>query len=361
MTLPKTTSFIEQGIELGHHVGAQVHVRVSGEVVADIAIGESRPGVSMGHDTVSPIYCSAKPILAVGLAVLVSEGLLSFDDPVAAYIEAFSSSGPTPISLRHVLTHTTGFRFDPCDPFVFEDWQAAIDAAVSASHGERDEPGTRARYQGCTFWYIVGEAIMRASGQALPDHLNGAVLRPLGIEDIWFRFDAELARSADPAKVGLVYVTEERQHPEPLFLLEDEQDLQFGPLAVRGSMRALGAFYQGILDMSVAELIGEELSESLCHRWRSGLRDDSFGAIVDWGLGFALETRIPGHNASVFGRFTGDDSFGHHGRRSSFAFADPRTLTVVAVQLNGMPSQMTSHFRSRRVTDAIYRDLGLTQ
>ena len=49
--LPRTREAIEDGIRARLHLGAQLHVSLQGEPVADAALGENRPGepLTRGH------------------------------------------------------------------------------------------------------------------------------------------------------------------------------------------------------------------------------------------------------------------------------------------------------------------------
>ena len=47
MNLPRTLAELNRGLALGWHTGAQLYASLHGQTVADIAIGEARPGVPM--------------------------------------------------------------------------------------------------------------------------------------------------------------------------------------------------------------------------------------------------------------------------------------------------------------------------
>ena len=71
--------------------------------------------------------------------------------------------------------------------------------------------------------------------------------------------------------------------------------------------------------------------------------DETFGIVIDWGLGFAIDTYITGRHSST-------RAFGHGGHQSSAAFCDPEHGVVVAVVCNGMPGSGTAspaHGRDR--------------
>ena len=108
--LPRTVAAFEAGRRAGLHRGGQFYVSRQGEVVADLALGEARPGKPMKPDTPILWLSSSKPFAAVAIAQLWERGLLDLDDPIARHVPEFAQRGKERITLRHALTHTGGFR-----------------------------------------------------------------------------------------------------------------------------------------------------------------------------------------------------------------------------------------------------------
>lgn len=61
----------------------------------------------------------------------------------------------------------------------------------------------------------------------------------------------------------------------------------------------------------------------------------------------------------AYGRHSSPRTFGHGGYRSSTAFTDPEHGLVVALAVNGTPSEEAHRLRFEEVLSAIYLDLGL--
>src|SRR3954467_2273963 len=110
-TLPKTRAVIERGLSEGLQIGAQLYASHNGAPVADLAIGEARPGVPMSPDTLMVWMSCSKPVTAVAVAQQWERGRLRLDDRVADHIAEFGKNGKEPVTIRHVLTHTAGFRW----------------------------------------------------------------------------------------------------------------------------------------------------------------------------------------------------------------------------------------------------------
>src|SRR5689334_4810650 len=109
--LTRTREILDQGIEQGLHVGAQVYASIDGQPAGELAIGESRPGVAMRSDTLVLWLSSTKPIAAVAIMQLVERGKLSLEDRVAQHLPEFAAGGKDEVTVWHLLTHTAGFRW----------------------------------------------------------------------------------------------------------------------------------------------------------------------------------------------------------------------------------------------------------
>ncbi|MFJ9153239.1 serine hydrolase domain-containing protein [Streptomyces sp. NPDC102270] len=164
-------------------------------------------------DTLWRIYSMTKPVTAVAALILVEEGRLSLDDPVAEYLPAFArprvyvdGSGDSlttrpadgPILVRHLMTHTAGLTFafyhsHPVDALyreaglessVLPGSDLAETVAVYASLPLQFEPGTQWNYSVAS--NVLGRVIEIASGQTLDAFLAERVFGPLGMPDAGF-------------------------------------------------------------------------------------------------------------------------------------------------------------------------------
>mmetsp|Transcript_24950 Transcript_24950/g.30122 ORF Transcript_24950/g.30122 Transcript_24950/m.30122 type:complete len:82 (+) Transcript_24950:1-246(+) len=73
---------------------------------------------------------------------------------------------------------------------------------------------------------------------------------------------------------------------------------------------------------------------------------------VDVGLGLFFNPIFGGDHA-------GDGSFGHGGSRCAYAFVDPTCDLAAVVLFNGRPCSEVHYERARRISTALYEDLGL--
>jgi CubicO group peptidase (beta-lactamase class C family) len=135
-----------------------------------------------------------------------------------------------------------------------------------------------------------------------------------------------------------------------------------------GPMRGLGRFYVALLaggrppgGGAASRVLSPQAVAALTARHRTGMFDHTFQHVMDWGLGFILDSKQYGADTVpyAYGRLCSPRTFGHSGYRTSTAFADPEAGLVVALAMNGAPSAAAHEARIRDVLDAVYRDLGV--
>src|SRR5688572_27879482 len=160
LQLPRMLAATRQGIDQRLQIGAQLYVSLGRETIADIAVGEARRGTPMRTDTLMLWLSSGKPITAVAIAQLWQRNRLDLDDPVARHIPEFAANGKGAITIRHLLTHTAGFRAVPGN---WEDqpWDQLISTLAAARPEPNWTPGAKAGYHPTTTWYILGQIIQR--------------------------------------------------------------------------------------------------------------------------------------------------------------------------------------------------------
>jgi CubicO group peptidase (beta-lactamase class C family) len=368
--LPRTLALIEEGMAAGTHVGVQLYVSLHGETVADIALGLARPGVRMTTDTLMAWFSCTKAVTAVALLKIWDEGRLDLDDRVTRYIPEFGQGGKEAITIRHVLTHTGGFRGadqwtdgSGRGPFT-SDWDAVIAKISTARIEPRWIPGAKAGYHPTSGMFVLGEIVRRLDGRPFAQYVREAIFEPLDMRDCWISLPPdEYHRYGD--RIGIMYATEgtEPRAAGPLDGVDAAARAVPGGSG-RGPMRELGRFYEMLLNRGTLGGVGVlsvPAVEALSARHRTGMFDHTFGHIVDWGLGVVLNSNLYGAETVPYGYglHASPRAFGHSGRQSSTAFADPEHGLAVALVFNGMPGEEAHQRRIRPVLTALYEDLDL--
>src|SRR5688572_8887529 len=253
--LPRTMSAIRRGMDAGLHVGAQLYVSLRGEVIADEALGLARAGagagagagVPMRTDTLMLWLSAGKPISAVAVAQVWEPGLLDLDDPVAKHIPEFAANGKDVVTIRHILTHTGGFRA-LLGHWEGKSWDQVI-AALAASRLEpRWVPGGTAGYHPVTSWYLLGELVRRLDGRPFDRYVREMIFEPIGMRDSWIGMPVERWRAYGD-RIGLMHETKDGRAVANYALDTEELASQVRPPTnARGPIRELGLFYEMLLN-----------------------------------------------------------------------------------------------------------------
>lgn len=105
----------------------------------DVGVRDIETGAPMTGNEIVDVYSASKPVTAVAAMQLIEKGLLSPNDPLSRYFPAFAEtkmtdkagwpqSLPTPITLGHMMSMTSGFSYDMHTP--------AIEATKAQNGGE---------------------------------------------------------------------------------------------------------------------------------------------------------------------------------------------------------------------------------
>jgi CubicO group peptidase (beta-lactamase class C family) len=124
----------------------------------------------------------SKQFTAAALLLEQEAGRLSLDDKVAKYFPDLTRASD--ISIRQLLTHTSGYEdFAPQD-YIIPDWTRPITTQILLDRWAKKplnfEPGTK--YQYSNTGYVLAAAIFeKASGQPLVSYLRSRIFQPLGM------------------------------------------------------------------------------------------------------------------------------------------------------------------------------------
>ncbi|WAR43717.1 exo-beta-N-acetylmuramidase NamZ domain-containing protein [Methylomonas rapida] len=189
-----------QEIAAGHIAGAVVLVGHKGKIVYREAFGQksTRPHPeAMTTDTLFDL-ASVTKVVATSTAImqLVERGQLKLDDAAARYWPAFGQNGKEAITLRQLMTHTSGLRAEVNGKGRWSDYQGAMQAILA------DKPlstaGTTFRYSDVNF-IVLGEIVRRVSGLPLEDYCAKNIFTPLGLKDTTFKPEPRLRPRVAPS------------------------------------------------------------------------------------------------------------------------------------------------------------------
>jgi len=360
--LIKTAQLIEDGIRQGWHPGAQLYVSKNGFPLIDKAFGEATLGQSMTTEHISLWMSASKPVTAIAIAQLLEKEHLQLDQLVAEIIPEFGVHGKEGITIRHLLQHTGGLRRADMS-WELRPFSAAAKLACETRPEPRWGPGEKAGYHSDGTWTILGELIRKIDGRNPDVYLQEEIFDPLGMENSSLGI-SEARQKELGDKVVPVYAPSENG-----FVLQEPYQKMMSLCRPggngRGPAKELGIFYEMLLAGGKlpgrARIINTETVYEFASRSRIGMKDHTFRHIVDWGLGFMINSNEYGIETVPygFGRHASRDTFGHSGFQCSSAFADPKHKLAVVLVFNGMPGEEIHQKRMRESLSAVYEDLGL--
>lgn len=164
-------------------MGMQISVYHNGAQY-DLCAGTRQGSVSIDEASIMNWQSTAKPVAAVAIALLVDRGLCSFEAPVCTYVPEFGCNGKGPITVWHLLTHTSGIPF--CDLELLHrsppaPWDEFI--RVICQSKPESAAGEKAGYHPTSSWFILGEIVRRVTGRAFDRFVREDIFEPLGMED----------------------------------------------------------------------------------------------------------------------------------------------------------------------------------
>lgn len=345
---------LDELVATGAETGLQVAVHHRGhrvvDAVAGLADGTTGRPVTAGTPFFS--FSTAKGVAAVLAHLLVRDGLLGYDTPVADVWPEFGVRGKHTATLRHVLTHTVGLPAMPggLGPTDLPDWPRVCAALAAAE--PRWHPGTLTGYHSYTFGFLVGEIARRVTGQPVRRLLHDWIAAPLGIA-------GELYFAVPPAELPRLAHLEDAEPPPPgadgvLAPWERQPQASMGndPALLQADVPSVGTFTaRGIATVYAAILDGrlipaDQLAQLSAVAFEG--TDQVFGNPARLALGYPL---------GRIGAPAGEPptTFGWPGGGGSYAYANPATGTAFALTKTRLTPDFTT---AQRLATLVTTELG---
>ncbi|HSP67813.1 MAG TPA: serine hydrolase domain-containing protein [Bryobacteraceae bacterium] len=201
---------LREGIQLRKIPSVAAMVASTDTILYSGAFGkrDSASGIDVRPDSIFAIASMTKAITSVAAMQLVERGRLKLDEPVARHLPdlakmdvltGFDAAGKPvlrpatrQITLRHLLTHTSGFAYPTWHEGMFKYTQATVPlppGVVAPMVPLMFEPGTAWQYGYSADW--TGRLVEAVSGLNLEQYFQRNILQPLGMTDTSFIFPAE--------------------------------------------------------------------------------------------------------------------------------------------------------------------------
>lgn len=359
--LPKAYAEIERGMEAGWHFGGQIAVWMGDRELVDAGFGQSFPGEPVMRDDM-PLWLSCtKPVSAAAFLLLVDEGEVALDDLVARFVPEFAQRGKDAVTVRHLLTHTGGFRSADLG-WKPQPWEEAIRQVCEAPLEPHWIPGKTAGYHIDSGWYMLAEIVRRIRGEVFERFIRRELFLPLGMPDWYVGIPEDIFLEREHRLVRLFNTTTRPPSEHTLYRDPEVAALCRPGGSGRGPARQLARFMECLLHPERQAIFRPETLLAMRSRQRVGLLDKTFQKPIDWGLGLIINsTRTPGEILPYgFGALASPDTFGHGGNQSTAMLADPRNDLIITLAFNGQPGERIHQRRIHDVLTAIYQDMDLS-
>lgn len=337
------------------------------------AISDDPGAPKAGPDSLWRIYSMTKPITAMAAMILVDEGKITLDQPISDFIPAFKSvrvmiapdtsleSRParTPITVRELLTHTSGLGYQILGtgplPKEYERLGLLGGRATGAAYDAqppslaafadrvatvplRAEPGTEWNYS--ISLDILGRVIEVAAGVPFDRFVDDRILSPLGMTSTYWTVPRDQAR-----RLATAYIWQgEQKTPIDTGLGSDwlrAPKMPYGGAGLVSSARDYDRFLQmlagsgaigrvRILKRETARLAMSNLLPAGVHI----TANITPGAEKAQGFGAGGEVFLRDVPAGV-----GAGTYGWYGSAGTIGFIDPKNAIRVTVMVNYFPGQ----------------------
>ena len=284
---------------------ASLHVR-QGSRTFRRAFGEART-----PEAVFLLASITKPMTATGLMVLADRGELALSDPVRKFIPEFSDGDRRKITMRHLLTHTSGLPDMLPENVALRRRQAPLEEFVERAIRTPllFEPGAKVSYQSMGI-LLAAEAAQRITGQPFREFLAKEVYGPLGMDRTAlglgrFRIEDTMLCQVDEA-------------PGVYGGGEDSSSWNWNSPYWRNLAAPWGGAHSAGSDVAkfLSHFLAPDGRVLQAETARAMIVNQNEGLDRPWGIGFSVLS-------GGFGRGCSPAVFGHTGSTGTIAWADP--------------------------------------
>ena len=191
--LAEIDAAVERTVEQGKIPGGvfwlehdgEAYAKAYGHMSVEPEIIPARLGVIYDAASLTKVVATTPAIL-----LLMERGRIELDAPVHRYLEDYTNGEGTNLTIRHLLTHTSGLP--PGIPLSIEEegvskkWEGYETAlALALAERPQTDPGTQFVYSDINF-ILLGEIIQRATGRPLESFTREEIFEPLRMVDTGF-------------------------------------------------------------------------------------------------------------------------------------------------------------------------------
>ena len=334
----RVKALVDEAIAAQQLPGAVVVVGHRDRIVVREAIGARATAPAreaMSLDTIFDVASLTKVVATTtSIMQLVEDGRLRMSDPVSRYVPGFERYGKKDITVRHLLTHSSGLRpdVDLADPWTGTDHALAL--IVEEVPVAR--PDERVIYSDINY-ELLGRIVEQISGLTLDRYVREHIFMPLGMRDTGFKPAASLVpriaptERCPPDEPCVPGATSASTPPMLRGVVHDPTARRMGGVAGHAGLFAsaddLARFCRMLLGHGTLD--GVRILSPLTVA-RMLAPSTAAGEPNVRGLGWDLDSSFSSNRGELFPI----GSFGHTGFTGTSMWIDPATETFVVVLAN---------------------------
>ncbi len=309
------------------------------------------PESSLRADSIFLVASLTKPIVAMAILHLVEHGQLCLNDRVTSIIPEFKGPQRYSVTVRHLLTHTSGLPDQLPDNQELRAKQTPLSGFVEKTCQAKFSfsPGRGVQYQSMGY-LLLGEIIERVTGRSCGEFLRDEFFRPLAMHDTALGAPDDWYQGESPKieRVAEIRVPDDRSDPSWNWNSRYWQTLgaawgglltTAGDLGKYCRMMLTHGHYRGHQVISRASI--HRATRNQLESLRDVPEDDR--RCKPWGFGWRLNW--PAHSAN-FGDLTSPHAFGHWGATGTLMWMDPER-DLWAVILTTQPQEPHGTYLAR--------------
>jgi CubicO group peptidase (beta-lactamase class C family) len=184
-SLERISRFVQEKVESGDFVGAEILVCEKDKTILHFSCGwkDMDDSIPMVNNTIFNIRSMTKVFTGIGIHLLIERGKLEYDSKVSEFIPGFKNECSNEITIRHLLTHTSGLPVSIISDFDEYSSLYLMSNAIGEA-GPQFKPGEHFQYSDAGA-DVLGAIIEVISGRSLNDFLSAHLFSALGMKDTY--------------------------------------------------------------------------------------------------------------------------------------------------------------------------------
>lgn len=174
-------SLLQSKIDAEEELGASLVVNINGKDVVDIWGGYADAAKTKRWEekTITNVWSSSKTVISLAALLLVERKLLDPFEKVSKYWPEFAANGKADVEVRHLLSHSSGVSGWEGPISIQEICDVEKSTERLAAQAPWWVPGSASGYHSLTMGHLVGELILRITGQTISEFIASELAGPL--------------------------------------------------------------------------------------------------------------------------------------------------------------------------------------